>query len=139
MRLCSDETYTIVNIYIIYENGLQKALYAFDARVTYSSVHAIIYKIKGGKTMITIFNRRELCLTYSFEQQADLRACLAAEGIHYQMKTTNCCDSGGFASRSGAFISRGLGVNMQHDYEYKFYVNKRDIEQAKHLIGKTAR
>ena len=89
--------------------------------------------------MITIFNRRELCLTYSFEQQADIRTCLSAAGIDYRMKTTNCCNSGGFASRSGAFISRGLGVNMQNAYEYKFYVHQRDIEQAKQLIGKTAR
>lgn len=88
--------------------------------------------------MITLFNRRELCITFSFEQQADIRARLSSAGIDYRIKTTNY-GSGAFISRgSGTFVSRGLGINTQAAYEYKFYVHKVDLAQAKHIIGKTS-
>lgn len=83
--------------------------------------------------MIHIFNRRELVLTLSMDQQAEIRAILSANGIDYQVKTTNLQNAplaGSQRARRGSF-----GIQSEHSYEYKIYVHKKDYEKAKYLMN----
>ena len=82
--------------------------------------------------MIHMFNRRELVLTLSMERQADIRAILSANGIDYQVKTTNLQNApiaGSERARRGSF-----GIQSEHSYEYKIYVHKKDYDTAKQLL-----
>ena len=82
--------------------------------------------------MITIFNRRELFVTYSIKRQAEIRDRLSEKGIDYSIRTV---------SRSAKFdgIRTGglgtLGQMMEYDTEYIFYVHRKDYEYACGLIG----
>ena len=83
--------------------------------------------------MIHIFNRRELVLTLSMDRQAEIRAILSANGIDYQLKTTNLQNAplaGSQRARRGSF-----GIQSEHSYEYKIYVHKKDYEKAKYLMN----
>ena len=83
--------------------------------------------------MIHIFNRRELVLTLSMDRQAEIRAILSANGIDYQVKTTNLQNAplaGSQRARRGSF-----GIQSEHSYEYKIYVNKKEYEKAKYLMN----
>ena len=83
--------------------------------------------------MITIFNRAELIITYDMKKQADVRNILSANNIPYIIKTRNLTSTGignaNTRTRAGSF-----GVNTDSSYEYKIYVKKNDLEQAKYLI-----
>lgn len=79
--------------------------------------------------MLTIFNRRELCITFSIKEQNDVRDLLSANGIEYYFKVYN--RSGNMRHDRGSF-----GLNMNVEYKYIFYVNKKDFERAKHIIGR---
>ena len=85
--------------------------------------------------MITIFNRRELSVTYDMARQAEIRRPLAESGIDYQVKVVNhsTVSLGGemTRARTGSF-----GENANFSHEYIIYVKKRDYERAKYLIGK---
>lgn len=85
--------------------------------------------------MLTIFNRKELCIVFSMKEQANIRESLAVNNIEYSMKTINRSSPSPFASgsrgRSGTF-----GQDMDLNYEYVFYVNKKDYELAKNAIGR---
>jgi len=65
--------------------------------------------------MITIFNRKQLILTYDMTIQAKVREILAANDIDYYINPYK------FDQRSTAA-------------EYKIYVLKKDYENAKYLI-----
>jgi hypothetical protein len=86
------------------------------------------------EAMITIFNRREVYLTYSVDKQAKIRKELSQNNIKYYIKTIN--------RMSPSPISRGtrsvgaLGQNTDSNYEYIIYVHKKDYDKAKYLIGK---
>lgn len=83
--------------------------------------------------MIHMFNRRELVLTLSMERQADIRAILSANGIDYQVKTTNLQNApmaGSERARRGS-----SGIQSEHSYEYKIYVHKKDYDTAKQLLA----
>lgn len=41
------------------------------------------------ETMITLFNRKELTVTFDLNEQARLRKVLAEDGIDYTVKTVN--------------------------------------------------
>ncbi|WP_066714641.1 hypothetical protein [Clostridium sp. Marseille-P299] len=84
--------------------------------------------------MITIFNRKELCITFSMKEQAEIRNALKAENIKYITKVINRNSSSPFMSeraRTGT-----LGQNMEKAYEYIIYVHKKDYERAKYVINK---
>ncbi|MBQ8934930.1 MAG: hypothetical protein IJ049_00790 [Oscillospiraceae bacterium] len=85
--------------------------------------------------MITIFNRRELSVTYDMGRQAEIRRTLAESGIDYQVKVVNhsTVSLGGemTRARTGSF-----GENPDFSYEYIIYVKKQDLERAKYLIQK---
>lgn len=83
--------------------------------------------------MITIFNRKELYVTYDMKSQASVREVLASNGIDYSVKTINRMNasyvSGGERGRVGTY-----GQDANTMYEYRIYVRKADFEKAKKLI-----
>lgn len=85
--------------------------------------------------MITIFNRKELCIVFSMAEQSSIRAKLFANNIKHYIKTVNRVAPSPFSSgtrgRSGSF-----GQNMDLNYEYIFYVHKKDYDISKHIINK---
>lgn len=76
--------------------------------------------------VVNLFNRRELILTQSMNRQAEVRAMLSANGIDYQMKTTNPPNQRGHRS--------SFAIHSNYSYEYKIYVHKKDYEKANYLI-----
>lgn len=85
--------------------------------------------------MITIFNRKELTVTFDLSEQARIRTLLAAEGIDYFVKTVNRMSaspiSSGSRSRTGSY-----GQNTEAMIEYSIYVKKTDYERAAKAIQK---
>jgi len=75
--------------------------------------------------MITIFNRKELTITYSMEQQAKIRELLSAHKIDYYLKVVNRN-----RARTGSF-----GLNMAVAYEYIFFVQKKDYAWAQAILA----
>ena len=72
--------------------------------------------------MITIFNRKELVLTRSMEEQARVRGILAAEGIDYKVQVNS---------------ARVRGINSADMlYEYAIFVRKAEYDKAVYLISK---
>ncbi|MEA5057017.1 MAG: hypothetical protein VB047_05600 [Anaerotignum propionicum] len=71
--------------------------------------------------MITIFNRKELFITYSLEKQAEIRNLLSAHKIEYTISTMG---------NTWKANSRGFGINTLAQIEYKIYVKKEDYEKA---------
>lgn len=78
--------------------------------------------------MIHIFNRRELLLTTSMQQQAKVQDILADHGIECFVKAKST--TGGM-SRSRTILP---GTRMDAMYQYYIYVKKTDYEKAKQLI-----
>ena len=82
--------------------------------------------------MITIFNRKELLVTFDIQRQAKVRDILAANGIKYTVDVTNRQNAaalGSSRSRVGSY-----GMNSSLAYEYKIYVHKSEYENALRLI-----
>lgn len=86
--------------------------------------------------MITIFNRRELTITFDMKKQAKIRDLLAQNNIPYRITVINRKSPSAFGvgsrARTGTF-----GENLNVAYEYIFYVKKSDYEQALAIINKT--
>lgn len=85
--------------------------------------------------MLTIFNRKELCITYDMAEQARVREILSQNDIAYDMKVKNRLSpssmAAGVRARTGS-----LGTDLEKNYEYKIYVHKDDYEQAEFLLRK---
>ena len=64
--------------------------------------------------MITIFNRKELIITYDTAIQSKVRDILASDNIDYIIKVRNV---------------HPYALNLR-SYEYKIYIHKKDYEQA---------
>ena len=83
--------------------------------------------------MITIFNRKEICVTYDLNKQAEIRYILQGADMDYVIRTKNRTGSsfvrGGTRAYTGTF-----GRDQMMDYEYHIYVHKDDYEEALHLI-----
>lgn len=77
--------------------------------------------------MITILNRRELVVTFSMKEQAQIRESLAAANIKYRMKVV---DRNLTSERRSA-----VGQNPSLQKEYVFYVHKADLQKAKGLLN----
>ena len=79
--------------------------------------------------MVTIFNRRELLMTWSMEEQSRVRDILAVNGIDYQIKTVDHAirDRG----RSGS-----VGVDMSSAYQYYIYVRACDLGFSRACLRK---
>ncbi|WP_409229389.1 hypothetical protein [Gudongella sp. SC589] len=86
--------------------------------------------------MITIFNRKELCSVYSMKEQSNIRIALTRSNIDYHIKTINRMSSSPFSSgtrsRAGSY-----GQKQELNYQYIFYVHKKDFNKASMLVGKT--
>lgn len=84
--------------------------------------------------MITIFNRKELCVVFSMTEQSDTRAILSKHDIDYRIKTISRSSPSPFSSgtraRAGSF-----GQDLSLDNEYIFYVHKQDYDQALYFIN----
>ena len=85
--------------------------------------------------MITIFNRKELYVTYSMSEQAKIRDKLSRSKTDYYVKTINRMSpspfTSGIRSRTCSF-----GQNMDFNYKYILYVHKKNYEKAKYIINK---
>ena len=82
--------------------------------------------------MITIFNRKELFLTYDIKERTRICDILCENGIDYYLKTINPTASAFGSSRRASQGS--FGLNPDYMYEYHIYVHKKDYEFANHLI-----
>ena len=80
--------------------------------------------------MLTMFNRRELHMTYDMNDRIRVCDILRANGVDYRLKTTNTTAS----ARGGRRGGNTFGVNMDYAYEYKIYEHKDDLEIAQHLL-----
>lgn len=86
--------------------------------------------------MITIFNRKELFVTFSMQKQSKIRDILSANNIDYKIKVLNNLSPSNISSgiRSN---SNTLGINTDLTYEYIFYVHKTDYDEAMYLLSKS--
>lgn len=85
--------------------------------------------------MITILNRKQLCTVFSMKEQSDIRQSLSMENIDYYIKTINRVSASGFSSSMRSRIG-SFGQNMDLNYEYIFYVHRKDYERAKFIINR---
>lgn len=84
--------------------------------------------------MITIFNRRELTVTFDSQRQAAIRDVLARAKVDYKLVTRNR-DSASALGAGNRHRTGTLGQNLQYSYTYTFYVRRADYEKAKYLLG----
>lgn len=83
--------------------------------------------------MITIFNRREVCLTFDVNKLARTRETLSSHGIDYKVKSFN---RGGnhFGDSSRARVGN-FGINVEYGQEYAVFVKKDDYDEARGLLA----
>ena len=84
--------------------------------------------------MITIFNRKELLITYDMKKQSEVRTTLQNHNIKYDVKVKNLLSPSIF-SRSGRTYIGSRGVDLTKSYEYKIYVKKSDYKKAMILLN----
>lgn len=93
----------------------------------------IVSHLQRRKFMITIFNRKELFITYDMQKQNEICSLLKIHGIDYDVKVLNTRSSSpvrsGFRTYTGT-----LGENLSKSYEYKIYVKKGEYEKAQALM-----
>ncbi|ABX42863.1 conserved hypothetical protein [Lachnoclostridium phytofermentans ISDg] len=82
--------------------------------------------------MITLFNRKELIITFSMQKQSELRQILNDNNIDYRLKTIN--RNSPSALNDSRARTGTLGQDLNIAYEYIFYVHKRDYDLAKTLL-----
>lgn len=75
--------------------------------------------------MITVFNRKELCVTLSLQRQMEVRRCLTDGGVAYVLKTKNLTAGGQFGH---------LGLHPEMSLEYRIYVHREDEARARQLL-----
>ena len=76
--------------------------------------------------MLTIINRKELCITRTIESQAEVRDVLQQNEIEYTFKIID------HNNYSNEFMMRASTHNRE--ILYRFYVRKQDYERACYLI-----
>lgn len=85
--------------------------------------------------MIHIFNRKELLITWSMTELANIRDILASNNVEYTVKTNNLARtspySSGTRARTGSF-----GIRTDAMYQYVIYVKRSDYEKARFIIGR---
>ena len=86
-------------------------------------------KTGGGVLLITIFNRREVFITYDSNEQLRIRNLLRDKNIEHYVKCKGRNDFN--RGRTGSF-----GIDMSCNYEYKIYVRQKDYEKAKFFINR---
>ena len=87
-----------------------------------------------GETMITIFNRKELTVTYDLTEVSRIRDILLADRIDYSVKASYprpVRAIGMDRLRMGSF---GAARQQEH---FTVYVRKTDWDRAMYLLNKT--
>ena len=79
--------------------------------------------------MITIFNRRELTITWDQARQAEIRSILSSHGIESMVKVEDFHGSSRYGHNAGT-----IGLNRDYLYAYRIYVRSKDYEEAEYLI-----
>lgn len=83
--------------------------------------------------MITVFNRKEILVTYDMKRQSEICTILGVYKIDYDVKVKNILSSS--SMRAGSRMYTGShGVDLTKSYEYKIYVKKTDYERAVFLM-----
>lgn len=84
--------------------------------------------------MITFLNRKEVCVTFDMNRQAEIRYLLQGAGIDYVIRTKNRTET--MLARGGTIraYTGTRGNRQMMDYEYHIYVHKDDYEEAMFLI-----
>ena len=80
--------------------------------------------------MITVFNRKELLLTYDLRQMNDLRELLRAKRIDHSVKVAYPAS---FVTSESRARTASFGPNRRQE-QYIVYVRKADWEYAMHLL-----
>lgn len=83
--------------------------------------------------MITIFNRREVCLTFDVHKLARIRETLSSHGIDYKIKSFNRAGNN-FGGSSRVRVGN-FGINVEYGQEYAVFVKKDDFEEARALLA----
>lgn len=86
--------------------------------------------------MVTIFNRKELFITYDMQKQSEVRTILENNDIDHKVAVKNIASPSPFSSGSRARTG-SLGNELNSSYEYKIYVKKADYDKAAHLLKTT--
>ena len=84
--------------------------------------------------MISIFNRKELLITYDMKKQSEVRTILKNNEIEYKVKVKNILSPTPLNSGSRAHMG-SVGIDLSKAYEYKIYVKVFDYEKALYLIN----
>ena len=84
--------------------------------------------------MISIFNRKELLITYDMKIQSDVRVILKNHEIEYKVKVKNILSPTPLSSGSRAHMG-SAGIDLSRAYEYKIYVKASDYEKALYLMN----
>lgn len=80
--------------------------------------------------MLTIFNRKELYVTFSLEDKSRIEDILDANSIRcYTRAVSRSGGFGGSRARTGT-----MGQQMGMEYEYKIYVSRTDYEKARAFV-----
>lgn len=82
---------------------------------------------------VTLFNRKELLITYDGKRQAQVRNVLNANKVDYQVKVVNRNSSSPLGGAQRGKVGT-LGENLELEYEYIIYVPKEDYQRAQQLI-----
>lgn len=69
-------------------------------------------------------------------EQINIRGSLSKNNVDYYIKTVNRMSSSNFSGGTRRGRTGSFGENMDLNYEYIFYVNKKDYDAAKHVINK---
>ncbi len=83
--------------------------------------------------MITVFNRKEIFISFSMESQAEIRNLLDNHEIKYYVKVVNRRSASPFGNGTRS-ITGSFGENFSYTYEYIIYVHKKDFELANKYI-----
>lgn len=83
--------------------------------------------------MITVFNRKELLITYDMTKQNEIRTILRDHKIKYDVIVKNLLSPSSMHTGTRAYTG-SLGMDLRKSYEYKIYVRKADYERALELI-----
>ncbi|MDO4532077.1 MAG: hypothetical protein Q4C06_08860 [Bacillota bacterium] len=84
--------------------------------------------------MIDFFNRKEICVTFDLNKQAEIRYLLQGEGIDYQIRTKNRTDTILLRGGTTRAYTGSAGNRQMQDYEYHIYVHRDDFERALYLL-----
>ena len=84
--------------------------------------------------MISIFNRKELLITYDMKIQSEVRTVLRDHKIEYKVKVKNILSPTPLSSGSRAHVG-AVGIDLSKVYEYKIYVKASDYEKALFLMN----